>query len=450
MDREPDRPVDLTSHLPAMRTPPGADPYLPGHGDRSYDVLSYDLALDYRVEGNRLAGEATVLVVPRESTDRIELDLRGLAVDRVTVDGRRPAKHSQRAGRLRIQLAGPTTTGTALEVRVRYSGRPAPLRSSWGELGWEELTDGVIVAGQPAGAPSWFPCNDRPDDKATYRIAVTTASEYAVVCNGTLVEQRRRASRTTHVFEQAEPMATYLATVQIGRYQEAVVPGTTVPQRLLFPAGLGDAVRRDVSRQPAMMVELERLFGPYPFPAYTVVVADDDLEIPLEAQSLSVFGRNHLDGTGRMERLVAHELAHQWFGNSLTAARWSDIWLHEGFACYAEWLWSQSSGGETADVLARRHHGRLASLAQDLVVADPGPDLMFDDRLYKRGALALHVVRTHLGDERFFVALREWVAQNRFGTVTTVMLEEHLRRYGVTSDVLDPWLHHEDLPPFPS
>ena len=97
-----------------------------------------------------------------------------------------------------------------------------------------------------------------------------------------------------------------------------------------------------------MIALFEGLFGPYPFDAYTVVVTDDDLEIPLEAQGLSVFGANHMDGRRGSERLVAHELAHQWFGNSLTVGLWRDIWLHEGFACYAEWLWSEASGGRTA------------------------------------------------------------------------------------------------------
>ena len=250
----------------------------------------------------------------------------------------------------------------------------------------------MIVAGQPDGAPSWFPCNDLPADKASYRIAVTTESPYTVVANGRLVERRVGASRTTWVYEQPEPMATYLATVQIGRYDQrshrAVVPLHTVG-----PPRLRRAVTHDLGRQPQMLVAFQDMFGPYPFAGYTVVVTDDDLEIPLEAQGLSVFGANHMDGRRGSERLVAHELAHQWFGNSLTVGRWQDIWLHEGFACYAEWLWSERADGRPADDFARAAWERLAALPQDLLLADPGPDLMFDDRLYKRGALTLHALR---------------------------------------------------------
>jgi aminopeptidase N len=177
---------------------------------------------------------------------------------------------------------------------------------------------------------------------------------------------------------------------------------------------------RDFGRQPQMMKLFVRLFGPYPLSTgYTVVVTDDDLEIPLEAQGISIFGANHCDGQRSSERLIAHELAHQWFGNSVTAKRWRHIWLHEGFACYAEWLWSEHSGGRSADVWARHYHQRLADSPQDLVLADPGASDMFDDRVYKRGALTLHALRRRLGDENFFALLQDWTARYRHGTVVT-------------------------------
>jgi aminopeptidase N len=179
------------------------------------------------------------------------------------------------------------------------------------------------------------------------------------------------------------------------------------------------------------------------------VVTKDHLEMPLEAQGLAMFGANHIDGMLGLERLVAHELAHQWFGNSLTLGRWKDIWLHEGFACYAEWLWSERSGGEPADVHARRHHRRLTGDAQDLLLADPGPAVMFDDRVYKRGALALHALRLTLGDDTFFAMIRGWVVEHRFGTVSTELFEEHAAGYGSTGALLAAWLHEALLPDLP-
>ncbi|WP_341856826.1 M1 family aminopeptidase [Brachybacterium sp. GPGPB12] len=188
------------------------------------------------------------------------------------------------------------------------------------------------------------------------------------------------------------------------------------------------------------------MYGPYPFPSYTAVITEDELEIPLESQALSTFGRNHLAEDWEAERLTAHELSHQWFGNAVTLKRWQDIWSHEGFACYSEWLWAEETGRSTLEDEARRHHAALAESPEDLLVADPGPELMFDDRLYKRGALALHALRRRVGDETFFPLIRSWLAQNLGGSVTTEMFEEHAARESGEdlTDLFAAWLHDEE------
>ena len=436
---------------------PSADEYLPGHGDRAFSVFHYDLDLTYSLIGNRLEGDATLTVVVDEPTSRLVLDLSTLKVAKLRVTGAKLGRYAARSGRLVIDLAQPAAAGAELTVAVRYSGQPRPLVDRHlGDAGWEELSDGVIVAGQPHGSPTWFPCNDRPDDKASYRIAITTDAGYHVVANGRLIERRRRGSTETWVHEQAEPMATYLATVQIGRYADwkpPHEPASGVPIQIVAPADLEPgAFVEAFGRQHEMMNVFERLFGPYPFAGYAVVVTGDDLEIPLESQSLSTFGRNLVRGDWNATRLIAHELAHQWFGNSVTLARWQDIWLHEGFACYSEWLWSEESGGEPADEHARRHWKRLSGLDQDLVLADPGPELMFDDRVYKRGALTLHVLRLEVGDHAFFDLLRGWVADHGGESVTTEgFLEFASASTGADVGVLlSPWLFEEELPDLPS
>ncbi|MDN4172617.1 M1 family metallopeptidase [Nocardioides sp. SOB77] len=413
--------------LPGQQGLPTADDYLPGHGDPAWSARHYDLELDYDLEPNRLRGRATIdAVAVAEDLDRVVLDLAGLEADKVTVDGRSPKRWTTRGSRLVVSLAAPLAAGTGFRLVVKYAGTPRPLVDDvHGDAGWEELEDGVIVAGQPHGAPTWFPCNDRPDDKATYRITVTTEPGYVVVANGERTERVRQGSSLRWVHEQREPMATYLATVQVGRYDVHELDGARVPVRAAVPEGTDvadEAFTAGFGRQAEMVAVFEELFGPYPFAAYTSVVTADDLEIPLEAQGLSTFGANFLDPDWRSVRLVAHELAHQWFGNAVTLARWRDIWLHEGFACYAEWLWSERSGGDPADVHARSHHERLAGLDQDLVLADPGPGTMFDDRVYKRGALTLHALRLTVGDEAFFALLRTWCERHRGGSVTTTEL----------------------------
>ena len=438
--------------LPGTSELPTADPYLPGHGDRSWSAAHYALDLDYDLAGNQLRAEAVIDAVADEDLTRVVLDLAGLDVAKVTVDGRQPAKYATRGGRLVVTLRAPIAERAAFRVVVKYAGAPKPLIDKHhGDAGWEELSDGVIVAGQPHGAPTWFPCNDRPDDKASYSITVTAAADYTVVANGLLAEKRRGSSTVTWRYEQVEPMATYLATVQIGRYELRPYDGTAVPMVAAVPADVGTGFDAAFGRQPEMMASFVDWFGPYPFEGYTAVVTPDDLEIPLESQGLSTFGRNFCRDDWDAIRLVAHELAHQWFGNAVTLARWQDIWLHEGFACYCEWLWSEASGGDSTDHWARHHHERLSGLDQDFALADPGPELMFDDRVYKRGALTLHALRLSIGDDAFFGLLKAWVAEHAGGSVTT---EDFHAFVGARTDVdpddlFDQWLVQTALPDLP-
>ncbi|WP_258374718.1 MULTISPECIES: M1 family metallopeptidase [unclassified Curtobacterium] len=436
------------------QTDPAADPYTPHSGDRRWSSRHHDLHLDYRVATNRLDATATVTAVANEALDRVVLDLHGLSVDRVDVDGVRAKKVSVGTHKTTVTPATPIAAGAEFTVHVRYRGAPRPLRSPWGTLGWEELTDGVIVASQPIGAPSWFPCNDRPDDKATYRIELTCEAGYDVVANGALLGRDRTARGSRWTFAVTEPMASYLATVQIGRYRTTTIRGGDVPVTLHHPADLTAAVKTDFGRVPDMIALFTDRFGPYPFAEYGVVVTDDELEIPLEAHGLAVFGRNHVDGEHGTDRLIAHELAHQWFGNSVTLGQWRDIWLHEGFACYAEWLWSEHRGGASADVLAAEHRAGLLDQPQDLVVADPGARDMFDDRVYKRGAIALHALRRTIGDQAFTAGLRTITERHRHGTVATTDVVEAFAAADDRTPVdvllaIGPWIDEPGVPDLP-
>lgn len=430
--------------------PPVIDPYLPGNGNFGYRVSRYDMELEYKVAINRLSGSVAITAVTLAALSSFTLDLSPtLHVSKVSVNGRRPAHFSCSGGKLRIALASPLPAGAAMQIAVRYSGSPRPIETYWGEVGFEELSNGALVAGQPNGAASWFPCDDHPSSKASYRIQISTDSPYRAVANGELVSRRVRAAQTVWTYEQTEPTSTYLITLQIGMYEAVRMAKAPVPMHAALPAALRRNFDHDFERQPQMMKLFVKLFGPYPLAnGYTVVVTEDDLEIPLEAQGISIFGANHCDGRRGAERLIAHELAHQWFGNSVTAHRWRDIWLHEGFACYAEWLWSENSGGRSADELARYHHQRLAGLPQNLLLSDPGPRDMFDDRVYKRGALTLHTLRRKVGDKSFFALLRDWTTRYRHSTAFTDDFTGLAANYSLDSlrPLWQSWLYSTALP----
>jgi aminopeptidase N len=431
------------AHLPAP------DAYAPQSGDLSYDVESYDIQIDYKPATNRLSGRVVINAVARRPLRSFALDLVGLRASKVRVDGERRTSFRQGPRMLRVTPAAPLALDDRFSIEVAYAGAPSPRRSRWGSIGWEELEDGVLVAAQPTGAPTWFPCNDRPDDKAAYRISVTTDAAYRVVATGERREVRRSGGSLVWTFEQPVPTATYLATVQIGRYVETALDFDGVPGALHHPPSLTREVGAAFADLGAMMRTFQHAFGPYPLGRYDVVVTADPLEIPLEAQGMAVFGSNHLDGSA--ERLVAHELAHQWFGNSVGLSHWRDIWLNEGFACYSEWIWSEASGGPTAAARAAVHHARVAAQPQDLLLSDPGPDLMFDDRVYKRGALTLHALRTRVGDRAFFEILHRWCADHRHGLATTedfVACAEAVTDEPL-ADLFMRWLSHTPLPPLP-
>jgi len=428
------------------------DAYLPQSGNGGYSTISISLSLRYRIARNRLDGTAELLLRAHQRLARFSLDLVGLSVSGVRVDGRR-ADYRLANGKLRITPQVPVETGAEVLVVVEYGGAPKPRRTRWwGTIGWEELDDGVLVASQPSGAPTWFPCNDHPFDKASYRIRFETDAAYTVVANGVLEDHRVISGQGVWVYDQREPTSSYLVMLQVGRYAKRSLAFDGAACDVYFPRALEREVRADFAPLPRMLAVFEERFGPYPFGRYAVVVTADELEIPLEAQGLAVFGANHVDGDGGEQRLIAHELAHQWFGNSVGVARWQDIWLNEGFCCYAEWLWSDASGQATADQLARHHHARLAHLPADLLIGDPGPANMFDDRLYKRGALTLHALRRELGDAEFFGVLRAWAADRRHGSATTAdfIALVAARTHRDFAAFFEAWLYHPALPTFPA
>lgn len=422
-----------------------SDRYTPQSGDPSFDVESYELDLSYRVRVNRLEGRAIVNAIAAQPLPSFSLDFIGLRASRVRVDGDRRTTFRQSQRTLRVTPPAPLRAGEAFSVDIAYAGAPAPRRTRWGAIGWEELEDGALVASQPIGAPTWFPCNDRPDDRASYRITLRTDAPYTPIATGVRTSSGRTGGLTTAIFESRVPTATYLVAAHIGMYRETVLDGP-VPITLAHPAALAVPVRAAFADVPRMLQVFADAFGAYPQEACTIVVTPDELEIPLEAQGLATFGANHLDAASH--RLVAHELAHQWFGNSVGLARWEDIWLNEGFACYAEWIWSEASGGATADHLARWHHARLKGMPQDLLITDPGPDRMFDDVIYKRGALTLHALRATIGDAAFFDLLRAWAGRHRHSLVTTDDFRALVAGTG-QSGLLEQWIDRLPLPALP-
>ncbi|MBB4735494.1 aminopeptidase N [Micrococcus cohnii] len=443
-----------------------SDPYLPSVGTDTFDADHLELHLDVRLAANRVSGTAVWHGRLLKDTSRLEFDLHRLSVSqvRVEIDGDQVSRARATAPRrtphrVLVELGEVHPAGAQVRVALHYAGTPKPRRSPWGTIGWEELTDGVLVAGQPHGASTWFPCVESPRVRTTAEITLTCDAGYLPVANGVGRQVSQTGSRVTWSWHLDRPVPAYLLTAQIGRYRIVDLPGqgSGPPIMLAVTPEHQQRALTALGSQHRMMELFERHYGPYPFEKYTAVVAAEPLEIPLECAALSLFGTNHLDESWESERLIAHEMSHQWFGNAVTLGVWSDLWLHEGFACFSEWLWSESSGGPSLTQCARMAWDGLAEKDEDIVLTAPGAADMFDDRVYKRGALTLVALRELLGTDVFARVLRTWIENNRFGTVDSAMFRAHVQSWAPAAGVsvaavdrlLTDWTEREELPAFP-
>ncbi len=636
------------------------DPYFPRDGNRGYNVRHYGLNLQYRPASDRLAGTAVITARARARLTRFNLDLDGLRVRSVRVNGR-TATWSRRRGELRVNPAGRAIRkGTRFRTVVRYAGVPQTITDpQLGDSGFIHTDDGALVIGQPHVAATWFPVNDHPIDKAAYTFRITVPNGLEAVANGVLQQRRVHDTTTTWVWKARAPMASYLATANVGefrlrsyrengiRFWDAIDPdlfapvarprtgqrfaiagqGNSAYKRLVRtiavpaegaqlsfwverdtergfdfmlvearPAGTNDwttlrdqnghTTRRtgfacadlvllhpflrhyltvgerrcatlgstgrwwaasgrskgyeqwtvDLSRYAGRRVEvsisyltdflienyglfvddievstgrgstsfeddgtpmdgwtvedppkgspnrpaewevgtvaqappprgevatasfarqgeilsfLARRFGPYPFTVAGGIVDDRPLPFALENQTRPVYGSLFFGNQRDADLVVVHELAHQWFGDSLAVRRWKHIWLNEGFATYAEWLWQEREG----IITAQRQFRNLSSIPPrdpfwHLEIGDPGPDALFDFPIYMRGAMTLHRLRQRVGDDDFFQILRRWHRSRAGGNVATagfIRLAERISGRNL-DPLFDAWLFTASKP----
>lgn len=413
---------------------PGAtgagDPFFPLAGNGGYDVRNYSLNLDFDPKSDALDASATVSARATQDLSRFDLDFRGLHVGTVTVDGV-PAQFVRKGQELVITPATGLRKGRGFEVKVTYDGHPGyVLDPDKSKDGWIPTDDGAFVANEPQGSPTWYPANDTPNDKATYDFAVTVPKGRTVIANGVLVSRTDNADTVTWRWHEGVPMAPYLATVTNGVFETdfGALPGglsrydAVDPQTRRYGQKSPDPelAWERLAIEPEVISFFSDLYGPYPFDSVGGIVDwAPDVFYSLESQTKPNYWVVPSFAT------VVHELAHQWFGDSISLARWPDMWLNEGFATWSEWIWSERHGGKTAQQSFDELYATPESsdAGQDLwfpaPAALPDASVLFSTPVYDRGAMTLQALRGRVGDATFFSILRTWYAEHRDGNVTT-------------------------------
>lgn len=435
------------------------DDYFPTLGNGGYDVQHYTIDLTWNDQTDQISGTVTLNAQALHNLTRFNLDFFGYTIQSLTVDGQ-PASYTWIKRELTVKPEAPLKAGEEFTIAVTYNGQPGKDLSEVYDVfarGWTRYTGGVYVVSEPNGASLWFPCSDHPLDKATYTFRITAPDRYVVAANGLLVETNNLPGPlTTTIWEASDPMATYLATVNIGDFviQQSVGPND-LPIRNYFPPDLAEKLTITFAPTAEMIAFFETIFGPYPFEAYGAVVVDSPLRFALETQTLSLFGREVAVGRYDTEDVIAHELAHQWFGNSVSLAEWKDIWLNEGFATYASALWFEHRRGQKALVeIMDEYYVILKNVTNSDFTAPGSPpvDNLFNGGVYLRGAWTLHALRLEVGDSVFFNILREYYNRFQDGNATTadfIAVAESVSGQDL-SDLFDAWLFAAALPQKPN
>ncbi|MCD9141967.1 M1 family metallopeptidase [Streptomyces albireticuli] len=432
------------------------DPLFPQLGNGGYDVRHYGLTLAYEPDGNHLDGTAVITARATQELAAFNLDLKGLDVRAVRVDGRE-ARTEREGTELTVTPDRKIAKGRTFETVVTYGGTPEEItdeddeddedaKDGEGAEGWVETDDGAVGLGQPTGSMAWFPGNHHPSDKAAYDIQVTVPAGYTAVANGELKREETKGGRKSFSWHSAEPMASYLASVAVSPFKVTTTHAGKLPVCLATHPKQAAAEPRLKKLVPEALTWATGLFGPYPFSsAGAVVDHNPTLGYALETQTKPYFGTTPDDLT------VVHEIAHQWFGNSVTPRTWRDMWLNEGFAQYAEWLWEEKRGGRSVQRIFDDYYDGKDPLSEGIWAyppSDPEPETVSDPPVYGRGAMVLHKLRQAVGDEKFFATVRAWTAEHRHGNADTAEFVRFWeRKSGKDLDGLfDVWLRGKGRP----
>jgi aminopeptidase N len=442
----PDPPVE---NLDLALSEPQEDSLYPEVGDPGVDALHYDLALGWSPDTDTLQGTETLTFRSTETDDDFQLDFsEALEIEDVSLDGQ-SVDYSYTGKDLVVSAA--VREDQRYELRIEYAGTPEPVdvpvqRSDFSQTGFTiDDEHQVWTMQEPWGAYSWFAVNDHPSDKALYDFTLSVPAPWMGIANGDLVSTETEDDVTVTRWHLAEPAASYLTTLAFGDYELTELSGPRdIPIRIFTPRSSPEALDGP-NTAPAAMEWLERYLGPYPFDTFGIVVVDS--ASGMETQTMVTLGNT--DYTLSRE-VVVHELAHQWYGDTVTPDDWRDLWMNEGMATYLQGMWQAEDTGISVD---DQMDDWAAFEDDERELAGPPGDYDIDNwgsgNVYYSGALMWHELRQMVGDTVFFKAVRAWPEAQENRSSNREALERFFeKRTGEElSAFFDAWLLGEQTPP---
>ncbi|PSO89520.1 MAG: aminopeptidase [Cyanobacteria bacterium QH_9_48_43] len=414
---------------------PGAKPHYNPDRPGKVEHIFLDLVLD--IPNQRFQGTSTITLKPvRRGVNQLILDAADLKIESVQINQvSQPFDHDGK--QLSIQLLQPTGT-EPIQVAIAYTV-DSPQRGLYfvgPDKHYPNKPTQVWTQGEDEDSRFWFPCFDYPGQLASSEIRVRVPKQFQAISNGELVATEEAGDDKIYHWSQKQVHPTYLMTLAVGDFAEIQDEWKGIPVTYYVEKGREADAQRTMGKTPQMIDYFSQKFGySYPYPKYAQVCVDDFIFGGMENTSTTLLtNRCLLDERAardnlRAESLVAHELAHQWFGDLVVIKHWSHAWIKEGMASYAEVLWTEQEYGkdDAAYYLlneARSYLEEDTSRYRRPIVTNVYREVMelYDRHLYEKGACVYHMIRAELGEELFEQAIQTFVQDNAHNTVETIDL----------------------------